>query len=419
MQSIEFASSLNEAMIDTAQANGLRWLRFPRAIEAAFEAETGAQRSRGLFWRGLLALLLFNAFLLSDWWVTPDVFGTALIIRLGVATPVYLALTAVLWRNPVAWLRESIELFSSVLAAATTAVLLLLSHAPLHEAQHHLIILVLLFAAMVQRIRFYYLLVGAVLGTLLYAALLLALDDLSFAVRINDAMAFGGATALALLAGYSIEREFRLNFLESLREHLLNERLASLSRQDALTGLANRRSLNEVLGAMETGPSVPLSLGMLLFDIDYFKLYNDTVGHLAGDVCIKRVAGIIRAELRERADMAFRFGGEEFLVLLPDVDLLGAIQIGDRIRHALELARIPHPGEPSGRGIVTVSVGAAAAGFGNGLLATEIIGRADAALYSAKRNGRNQIWPRQRPSSRVSPASAVATPKTPAPSPVL
>jgi diguanylate cyclase (GGDEF)-like protein len=397
MQPAETEQGPTDAEIETAIVTGLPWLRFPAALEAAFELDTGARRSRELFRRGVVALAIFLLFVAPDWQVVPDVFGAALIIRLGIVLPLSVAMLAVIWHNPPVWVREGIEVVSTVMAGASSLVVMLLSQAPLRQVELHGVILVILYATMVQRIRFYYAAAGSLCVALLYFAALAALPEYPAAARLTDGLVFGSAVVLSLMATYALERETRRNYLVSLRERLLNVQLAALSRQDALTGLANRRSLDEILGAMEIGRTQPLELGMLLFDIDHFKLYNDGAGHLAGDVCLKRIAGIIRSELRERADMAFRFGGEEFLVLLPDVDLAGAVAIGERIRHAIEGAGIPHPGQPGGRHVVTISAGAAAAVLGNGLSAAEIIAGADAALYAAKRNGRNQVWPGPHP----------------------
>jgi diguanylate cyclase (GGDEF)-like protein len=127
----------------------------------------------------------------------------------------------------------------------------------------------------------------------------------------------------------------------------------------------------------------------MLFDLDYFKAYNDGFGHLAGDTCLKRIASLVQAELRDRSDVAYRFGGEEFLVLLRRTDLRTALAIAERMRRAIEAAAIPHPT----RNIVTASFGVAATKIGSAITSDELIHSADAALYAAKRNGRNQVWP--------------------------
>jgi diguanylate cyclase (GGDEF)-like protein len=130
----------------------------------------------------------------------------------------------------------------------------------------------------------------------------------------------------------------------------------------------------------------------VLIDIDHFKLFNDAAGHQAGDECLKRVAEIIRRQLREGADEAFRFGGEEFLVALRATDLPTAAGAAERMRRVIEAAAIPHPALSAGS-VVTASFGVASAIPGDAIGAAEIVAGADAALYGAKRDGRNRVWP--------------------------
>ena len=378
--------------IEAVSAKRLLWLRFPPAIEAAYERETGPARSRELFWRGWVALAIYLSLLLSDWYVTPDIFGTAVFVRLGLVTPAAIVMLAILWRNPPVWLREGIEVVSVLMAAASHLFLMLLSTAPMRETGHHAVVLVILYLAIL-RVPLYYAVVGCLGTALLYHFALVALPDYPVAALIAAELVLGGAIILCLMAIYSIEFTTRLNYLASLRERLLNQRLASLSRQDPLTGLGNRRALEEILGAMEIGRSGRIHLAGIMIDIDHFKLYNDSLGHQEGDVCLRRVAGIIRGELREFGDMAFRFGGEEFLVLLQGLDLRAAIAVGERVRRAVEVAAIPHLAQPTGRTVVTVSVGAASMVSEGGLDAGALVAAADAALYDAKRNGRNLVYP--------------------------
>ena len=392
--SSETVLGMDERQLDAVPTKFLSLLRFPPAIEAAYERETGPARSRELFWRGWVALAIYLSLLVSDWFVTPDVFGTALLVRLGLV-PVLIAMLFIVWRNPPVWVREGVQVVSVLLVAGSHLFLMLLSTAPARETQHHAMVLLVLFLA-VQRVPFYYALAGYLGAWALYHFALLSLRGFSPAELITDEIVFGGAVVLSLIAIYAIERATRLNYLASLRERLLNLRLVSLSRQDPLTGLANRRALDEILGAMEIGRSGSIHLAVLMIDVDHFKFYNDSLGHQEGDVCLRRISGIIRSELRERGDMAFRFGGEEFLILLHGLDLPAAVAIGERVRQAIEAAAIPHPAEPTGRKVVTVSVGAAAMVTDDGLNAAGLVAAADAALYEAKRNGRNLVYPPMR-----------------------
>ena len=402
--SSETVLGMDERQLNAVPTRFLPLLRFPPAIEAAYEQETGPARSRELFWRGWVALAIYFAMLVSDWYVTPDVFGTALLFRLGL-TPIVVVMLFIVSRNPPVVVRESLLIVAQLLVAGSFLGLLLLSTAPTRESQLHVMVLLILFMA-VQRIPFYYALAGCLGVWALYHLALFPLEDLLLAELITDEIIFDGAVVLCLIAIYDFERATRLSYLASLRERLLNLQLVSLSRQDPLTGLANRRALEEILGAMEIGRSDSIRLAMLMIDVDHFKSYNDSLGHQEGDVCLRRLSGIIRSELRERGDMAFRFGGEEFLILLNGLDLPDAVAIGERIRQAIEAAAMPHPAEPTGRTFVTVSVGAAAMVTNDGLNAARLVAAADAALYEAKRNGRNLVYP---PMGEGGPEQAVVS----------
>jgi diguanylate cyclase (GGDEF)-like protein len=165
----------------------------------------------------------------------------------------------------------------------------------------------------------------------------------------------------------------------------LNEQLMEDSRRDPLTGMRNRRALADDLPRIEAGcleHGAPF--GVALCDVDHFKAYNDELGHLAGDQALRAIANTIRGALRSQ-DLAYRFGGEELLLVLPGQNADEAAVAAQRIRAAVEAAAMPHPAGIGG--VVTVSIGVASgAGDYGGLVA-----RADAALYEAKRNGRNRV----------------------------
>ncbi len=189
-----------------------------------------------------------------------------------------------------------------------------------------------------------------------------------------------------------------LDMTRSLRiERVLRtsrRRLLTASRQDHLTGLLNRRGFDaafhrEVRRARRA--ATPLSL--LIIDIDWFKPYNDSLGHQEGDRCLTLVADALTGCLRRAGDLACRHGGEEFAVILPETDAGGASAVAANCRQAVEALAIPHPESSHGR--ITVSIGiawtGAAAGAGTMPVdASQMFAKADAALYTAKRNGRNR-----------------------------
>jgi diguanylate cyclase (GGDEF)-like protein len=174
---------------------------------------------------------------------------------------------------------------------------------------------------------------------------------------------------------------------------LLQERdaaLARLVREDALTGVSNRRGFEERFTAeYQRAMRARSALSLFMVDIDFFKRYNDAYGHQAGDRCLRAVAGAIGAGLRRPSDFVARYGGEEFVVLLPDTGARGARLQAETIRAAVERLTLPHPGSP--HGYVTISVGVATATPRPGGAAPELLRAADRALYRAKRNGRNRI----------------------------
>ena len=167
-----------------------------------------------------------------------------------------------------------------------------------------------------------------------------------------------------------------------------NERLGVLASQDGLTGIANRRTFDERLSiecARASRARQPL--GLLILDVDFFKPYNDNYGHAMGDACLKMVANVLR-DKRRAADLAARIGGEEFAVLLPNIDREGAMSVAESIRARIEALRLPHTKSPLG--VVTASVGVAVAAADRAETVQALMATADKALYKAKTSGRNR-----------------------------
>lgn len=186
--------------------------------------------------------------------------------------------------------------------------------------------------------------------------------------------------------------------------HQANQRLEQLAHQDGLTGLANRRHLDTVLEAefrraLRSGSA----LSLIMIDVDFFKQYNDLYGHQAGDECLRRIAAVLKERQRRPGDLAARYGGEEMLMLLPETDAAGAMQVAEKIRAGIQALDLPHRGNP--RGVVTASAGVCAMELlpPGERAAQDLVGRADAALYEAKHGGRNQVRLAQRELPPVHP----------------
>jgi diguanylate cyclase (GGDEF)-like protein len=194
----------------------------------------------------------------------------------------------------------------------------------------------------------------------------------------------------------SLRNQYRSEALESA-----NHQLEILATRDPLTGLGNRRSATDLIERLWRDPAIPKSrIAFIMADIDLFKRLNDTAGHAAGDECIRRVAKTIEESVRSDKDAVFRYGGEEFLIVLAHATPDLAWTLAERIRSAVEALAIVNPGlhpVDGSAGVVTISLGVAFAQEGvafaqEGAAPAMVAKWADDALYDAKRSGRNTVF---------------------------
>lgn len=205
---------------------------------------------------------------------------------------------------------------------------------------------------------------------------------------VSTARRFSESAMRAL--GYQYENVELVAELESQnrRAERLADELLVLSNTDALTGLHNRRFFNmqiskEWARALRTGEF----LSIVIADIDHFKAFNDSLGHLEGDRCIAAVAGVLRGAVREGTDFAVRYGGEEFALVLANTRPEEAERLANRLRSKVEALAVVHPGD----GVVTASFGVAGGVPRDEDKVEAFIDRADKALYKAKKLGRNGV----------------------------
>ncbi len=182
--------------------------------------------------------------------------------------------------------------------------------------------------------------------------------------------------------------------IAEMRDQLsrLNSELEALSQLDSLTHIYNRRTFNELAQqqwALAKRHQQPISA--LMIDVDHFKLFNDHYGHPAGDSCLKKVTQAIKSCLHRTTDILGRYGGEEFIVLLPETDAKGAMCVAQSIGEAINALQIRHDVSPTAS-FVTASLGGATCLRTTGHDLEELIKNADRALYKAKRAGRNRSW---------------------------
>jgi diguanylate cyclase (GGDEF)-like protein len=383
--------------------SGLRfqWLMFPGELEDLFEAETSERRSRRLWLEGLIAITLFDLFLIADYYAAPEQFRLAFVIRLLVITPVCLLVNVSILRHPRKVFRESSIAFASCLAGLSQLYLESNRNPVASAYVQPAVLAVILFTNMVMRLRLPYAIASSVVmlggdGLFLWHDHMLGRGDKIFGLGLAVC-----TTAITLVANYSACREERLNYLLNLRGELLvddlnhlNAQLLYRSESDALTGLANRHSFDAQFADLWRKAVVNGTvLSVIVVDVDRFKQLNDRYGHLYGDQVLKRIGSLLQQALRAKDDYAARFGGEEFVILLPATHQNAAVQVAERLRKMVELAGFPaldpslKPYDPSIT--ATVSCGVATAYPTAEDTAERLLEAADRAMYQAKAQGRN------------------------------
>lgn len=218
-------------------------------------------------------------------------------------------------------------------------------------------------------------------------------DDLAVAEKLQMAAFFGVGLVGLALANRAMKklhyRVFVLGLVDRMKMaeiEAMNGQLQAIARTDPLTAVSNRRGFDEAFAALQAKAERQQPVAVLMIDIDHFKRLNDSRGHAAGDESLRAVAGVISGELRNSRDILARFGGEEFVAILPDVGGPQAVSVAERVRAAVEAKGVPNPGAELG--VLTISIGVAVSPpFGVDLL----LARADAALYEAKSGGRNAV----------------------------
>ena len=212
-------------------------------------------------------------------------------------------------------------------------------------------------------------------------------DDKSTEAEV-DAFESGAADFIAK-PFHPLVLRARLNMHLQARES--QRQLNNIARVDGLTSICNRREFDlRLMAEWSRGARTGHPLALLMIDVDRFKQYNDHYGHLRGDKCLIAVARILSGCTQRTSDLVARFGGEEFVVLLPESDIEGALTVAEECLEALEDARLEHV-KSDVEPYVTVSIGVAAMLPIHDKSSTMLIEQADVSLYQAKQNGRNQI----------------------------
>lgn len=374
-------------------------LLFSLPIEKRFEEDT--LPGRLLQWRvvGSIGAILYGWFLVCDLQLLPEVATLAICVRTAVLFLGLLTSNVLVRLSIPVWARESIVAFLCLCALGGVVFLFAVSQTSDKGVCVTGMLLVVTFNSVCLPNRFY-ILVPTIFLSAMMIALGILMNPSSAGVQFWQINIACSLMVLTLVTNYRIEKQIRHAYLTGLRETLRNteltlknDRLQTLSEIDSLTGILNRgaidRGLMMAIVACEVSGQ---NLGVLMLDVDFFKAYNDRYGHQEGDDCLRRLAAVFRTQLRCR-DLLGRFGGEEFLIVLPGLDLADCYLIGDRVRQAVEQAKIPHEGRSDKLRHVTVSIGLSAFSPGATQSMGDLISVADKELYAAKRSGRNRILP--------------------------
>jgi diguanylate cyclase (GGDEF)-like protein len=379
------------ASLDAYMAERRRGLVFPPAVEELYQDEMKSYRRKIMARSVLPSLVIYNVFLIADILLLPATALTAAILHFAVVTPIILLAAFVYPRARYHWLRELTTVTIPLAMLAQIMFIYALNRGTMADQYQYLAMMVVVYMNINLRFGFRIAVLSTLLLTAVYLVVLVA-GHSPFEVKFTGACTMVTTAYLSLIANRRMEQDVRFNFLGRLRETLRRKSAEETARRDALTGLANRRGMDEVVETIWSDANSRDSLvAVVMIDIDHFKPFNDHYGHAVGDVCLKRIALAISSELRDDRDLAIRLGGEEFLLLLRCTELSEALNIAERVRVKLESAAIPH--EKLGPGaVVTASFGVSAGPVSSHHF-TELLAAADAALYAAKRNGRNQVWP--------------------------
>lgn len=373
-----------------------RWnLTFPDPVERHFSAEMDARRARAV--RRVLprTLVIYNAFLVGDHLLTPDAVAVSWLVHFLLVTPWIIAAIVMLPRITSRFWRDLLVASLPLSIIAGVLAVFAASRSPLAEHYQYFVIVALLYGNAVLRPSITLALVISAVAVLAHGVALALHPVVPTVVAISASACLMVASYVSLATNAAMERDLRRLYLMRLSESLVAsdlERAAAdlhrISLADPLTGLANRRGIearaSALAGGVNGGP-----FAVLMIDVDRFKAFNDHYGHPEGDRCLAAVARAIRESVRGGVDLPGRYGGEEFLVLLPGTALGEAQPAAERIRSAIEALALPHAAAE--HGIITVSIGIAAS---DGLFAetfSEVVAAADAALYVAKQSGRNRV----------------------------
>ncbi|EPK7239012.1 GGDEF domain-containing protein [Acinetobacter baumannii] len=393
---LQGSNILGQEQIDLLTTRGLNFVWFPKQLETIyrFQYQNGAAYEFRYRAPIILILYLFLSFGIYQVLPTEQVLSwLSYYSWVGIIVLIAWILSFIKKLNQ--WFDYYVGIGSSAAVAITFILINVLENGQdnvlFHAAMMYAIVIIYGAVGM----RFYTAIIAGWVGGLIGILVSTYLNgdiDWTFLNRTYTFSSFLGMTL-----AYATDRQHRENYLQNCmielnRIELMQQaqQLSLLSQQDALTGLANRRYLDETLDnewRRALRHETPLTIMMV--DIDFFKPYNDSLGHLKGDQCLKDIASAISSIAARSGDLVARYGGEEFLLLFPMTNAQQAKIQAERLMNAIKKIAIVHPCS-SVSPYVTISVGVATTIPRLNDSISAFVSRADHALYQAKTNGRNQ-----------------------------
>ncbi|MFL0693500.1 MAG: diguanylate cyclase domain-containing protein [Agrobacterium tumefaciens] len=379
---------------ETGAKGRLNWLlRMAPEVEWAEERDFGAERIRHLRHAIIVGLIVYNIYNLTSLHLMADIQPFTVAMRLFVLVPGSLAIFYLVPRVPPS-IRELLLLGGMFVASLLPLYLLYISQSAYATYTLGELPLVLLFGNMLLVLRFRLALIFTAVTCLTALFVIHAKPGLDENLIFPLTVQVVTGLFFTLYGNWHVERQRCLTYLARYdaqnRADIAERRgdqLRDLTLTDMLTGIGNRRHLDETLHAWLESRSDVL---LLMVDVDHFKAFNDRFGHVAGDDCLRRIASTLSTFAARHDGFVARYGGEEFTLLFAvDSDTGGAF-LADRLVRTVRELSIPHPARVDGLSHVTVSVGYAGTGEGGVRQARDLVTRADLALYEAKSAGRNR-----------------------------
>lgn len=393
---LKASNLLGQEQIDLLISRGLNLVWFPKELEVIYKDQYKNEAAHEFRYRAPIILCLYLYLSFGTYQVLPTELRTAWVAYYGwVGMIIVFAWLLAFIPSMNRWFDYYVCLGSTGAVALTFTLINVLEHGQnnvlFHAAMMYAVVIIYGFVGM----RFYTAMFAGWCGGLIGIAISVWLNGSIDWTYLNRTYTFSSFLGMAL--AYAIDRQHRENYLQNCmielnRLELMRQaqQLSILSQQDALTGLANRRYLDEVLEnewKRSIRHEVPITIMMI--DIDCFKLYNDTLGHIQGDQCLRRIAILLGSISSRSGDLAARYGGEEFLLLFSMTDKDQALIQVQRLMELVRNIGIVHPRSNVSK-YVTISVGVATTTPHLNDSLSEFISQADHALYVAKSNGRNQ-----------------------------